>query len=52
MVIKEVTINEVRLVNVILYKGGVNNVKIEALYDAGAPISVISHRFYIFVISL
>ena len=46
MEIKEVTIDEVSLVNVILYKVRVNNVKIEALYDTTASISVMSHRFY------
>ena len=34
------------MINVILYKVRVNNLKIEALYDTGASISVMSHRFY------
>ena len=46
MVIKEVTIDEVHSVNVILYNVRVSNVKIEALCDTGASIIVMSHRFY------
>ena len=40
MYIQEVTINEINLVNVILYKVKVNNV--EALYDTGTSISAMS----------
>ena len=42
----DVTIDEVNSDNVILYKVRVNNTKIEALYDTGAHISVISQQFF------
>ena len=45
-VIKEVTVDKVSLDSAILYKVRVNNAKIEALYDTGVSINVMSHRFY------
>ena len=46
MVIKEVTIDEVSSANGILYKVRINNIEIEALYDTGVSISVMSQKFY------
>ena len=42
----QVTINEVSLKNVILYKVRVNNLKVDALYDTGVSISVMSKQFF------
>ena len=42
-VIKEVTADKVSSDNTILYKGKVNNTAVEALYDTGASLSVMSH---------
>ena len=44
--IKDITIDEVYSDNAILYKVKVNNTKIEALYDTGASISVMSQWFF------
>ena len=44
--IHEVTIDEVNLENVILYKVKVNNVEVEALYDTGVSISVMAKCFF------
>ena len=44
--IHEVTIDEVNLENVILYKVKVNNVEVEALYDTGTSISIMSKHFF------
>ena len=46
MVIKEVTIDEVSSANVFLYKVRVNNIKIGALYDTGASVSMMLCKFY------
>ena len=46
IVIKKVTIDKVSSANAILYKARVNNIKVGALYDTGAPISVMSGEFY------
>ena len=45
-VIKDITIDKVNSDTAILYKVKVNNTKIEALYDTGASISVMSHQFF------
>ena len=44
--IQEVTIDEVNLENVILYKVKLNNLKVEALYDTGTSISVMAKHFF------
>ena len=44
--IKQVTINEVGLGNVIIYKVRVNNIEIDALYDTGVSIRVMSKWFF------
>ena len=46
VVIKEVTTDKVSSDNVILYKVRVNNIKVEALYDRGASINMMSCKFY------
>ena len=45
-VIKDIPTDEVNLDNAMLYKVKVNNTKIEALYDTGASISVMSQYFF------
>ena len=45
-VIKDVTVDKASSDNAILYKVRVNNTKIEALYDMGASISVMSLWFF------
>ena len=44
--IQEVTIDEINLANVILYRVKVNNLEVEALYDTGMSISVMSKHFF------
>ena len=44
--IQEVTIDEVNLENVILYKVKVNNIEVEALYDTGTSISVMAKCYF------
>ena len=39
-------IDEINLANVILYKVKVNNLEVEALYETGMPISVMSKCFF------
>ena len=42
----DITIDEVNSDNTILYKVIVNNTEIEALYDTGVSISVMSQQFF------
>ena len=44
--IKEVTVDKASSGNIILYKVRVNNVQVDALYDTGASISVMTKHFY------
>ena len=44
--IKQVTIDEVSLDNIITYKVKVNKIEVDALYDTGASISVMSKWFF------
>ena len=44
--IQEVTIDEINLANIILYKVKVNNLEVESLYDTGTSISVMSKHFF------
>ena len=43
---REVTIDKVNLDNVILYRMKVSNLEVEALYDTGASISVMSRCIF------